>query len=164
MVGSKFACRRHNKSTGRCPHRTVRRMKKVLCVVVLSAANMASAFAESRTKAPTQGIAVAFFDEERLQNTNGKAALAQFKYFFDMIREIVKRDFPNIELRVLGRGELLRLPDGTGLNVQNIRPELGFVLSARGKKRRVLSGVQTDADFACAASAFFRRSSSACPR
>ena len=51
------------------------------------------------------------------------------------------------------RRDFLRLPDGTGLNIQNIQPILGYVFSARGKKRLILSGAQSDVDFACAASA-----------
>ena len=134
-------------------------MKNVLLVAALIAANLGIGYAQKRTK-----VAVAFFDEERLREGGGPATLESFKYFLGPIREIVKRDFPDLELRVLKRGELLKLPDGTGLNVQTIRPELGFVLSARGKKRRLLSGVQSDLDFACAASAFFRRVSPACPK
>ena len=77
--------------------------------------------------------------------------------------EQTRKDFPDIELRILRRGELLHLPDGTGLNVQTMQPALGYVLSAPGKKRRVLTGVRSDAAFACAAAAFFKRSSPACP-
>ena len=108
---------------------------------------------------------MAFFDEARLQNrADGQAMLENFEFFLKTIQEIAKRDFPDVEFRIVRRGDFLRLPDGTGLNIQNIRPELGYVLSARGKKRRILSGVQSDVDFACAAAAFFRRSSSACPK
>ncbi len=99
-----------------------------------------------------------------MRNPEGQAALENFQFFLKPIQEIVKRDFPDVELRVLKRGESLRLPDGTRLNVQNLQPQLGYVLSARGKKHRVLSGVQSDADFACAAAAFFQRRSSACPK
>jgi hypothetical protein len=94
----------------------------------------------------------------------GQAELENYSFFFKQIQEIAKRDFPDVEVRTLKRGELIRLPDGTGLNLQNMKPELGYVFSMRGKKRRVLSGVQSDADFACAASAFFRRSSPACSK
>jgi hypothetical protein len=67
-----------------------------------------------------------------------------------------------VEFRILRRGELLPLYDGTRLNVQNMQPDMGFVFSAPGKKHRILTGVQTDRDFACAASAFFQRASSSC--
>jgi len=86
-----------------------------------------------------------------------------FTYFLKPIQELVKRDFPDVEFRIMKRGDFLRLPDGTGLNIQNIQPILGYVFSERGKKRRILSGPQSDSDFACAASAFFGRHSSTCP-
>jgi hypothetical protein len=141
-------------------------MRKVVLVLALIAVNLGSGFAQKASKArgPSKGIAVAFYDDERLSNPGGRVTLDDFHYFIKQIREIVKRDFPDVEFRVLKRGELLHLPDGTNLNVQTIRPELGYVLAAPGKKRRILNGVQTDADFACAAAAFFRRSSQACPK
>jgi hypothetical protein len=139
-------------------------MRKLLVVIILIAA-LGTASAQTRS-APrkAKGIAVAFFDEGRLQGPMGRAALEEFKYFLEPIREIVKQDFPDLELKILRRGELLLLPDGTGLNVQTIRPELGYVLSAPGNKRVMLTGVQSDTDFACAAVSFFRRASSACPK
>jgi hypothetical protein len=48
--------------------------------------------------------------------------------------------------------------------VETSHSAVGVVLAAAGKKRRMLSGVQTDSDFACAAASYFRRSSAACPR
>ena len=140
-------------------------MKEVVLAITLIVGNLGIGFAQTKDKAgKTKGVAVAFYDEERLRSAGNEGSLENFMYFFQRIQEIVKRDFPDVELRILKRGELLRLPDGTGLNVQNIRAELGYVLFVRGKKRRVLSGVQTEADFACAAAAFFHRSSSACPK
>ena len=123
----------------------------------LVAASLGNGFAEDKART-TKGVAVAFFDEERIDPN----ALENFEYFFNLIRPIVKRDFPEVELRILARGELLQLPDGTRLNVETIQPQIGFVLSVPGKKRRVLSGVQSDLDFACAAAVFFERSSQAC--
>jgi len=111
-----------------------------------------------------RGLAVAFYDAERLQNSLGQATLGDFQFFLPPIQQIVKRDFPDVELKILRRGQFLNLPDGTGLNVETIRPELGYVLSAPGKKRRMLTGVQTEVDFACAATDFFGRSSSDCPK
>jgi hypothetical protein len=129
------------------------------------AANLGTGFAEKASKIrKTNGVAVAFFDEQRLRNPEGQVMLENFEYFLTLNRETVKRDFPDIEFRILRRGELVRLPDGTGLNVDTIQPKLGYVLAARGKKRRVLSGLQSDVDFACAAGAFFKRSSPVCPR
>jgi hypothetical protein len=141
-------------------------MRKLLLVVTLIAANLGTGFAQQRSNAgKTKSVIVAFFDEERLRSAiDGQARWEGFEFFLSRIQEIAKRDFPDVEFRTLGRGELLRLSDGTGLNVQNIQPVLGYVLSAPGKKHRVLSGVQSDADFACAAAAFFRRSSSSCPK
>ena len=109
-------------------------------------------------------MAVAFFDEERLKTLGREAELDNFRYFLKPIEQIVKRDFPGVELKIVGRGELVRLPDGTRLNVQNSDTALGIILSARGKKQRLLTGVQTDFDFACAAASFYHRSSPACTR
>ena len=139
-------------------------MTKLLLVITVIAASVATGFAQAKSKIrKTKGVAVAFFDEERLQGPAGQATLETFDYFLNLNREIVERDFPDIELRILRRGELLHLPDGTGLNVQTMQPALGYVLSAPGKKRRVLTGVRSDVAFACAAAAFFKRSSPACP-
>jgi hypothetical protein len=140
-------------------------MKRLLLAVTLIAVNLGTGFAQQRVNAgKTKAVIVAFFDEERLRNADGQAKWEQFEFFLGRVQEIAKRDFPDVEFRTLGRGEFLRLSDGTGLNVQNMQPSLGYVLSAPGKKHRVLSGVQADADFACAAAAFFRRSSPACPK
>src|SRR5262245_8284319 len=127
-------------------------------------ASVATGLAERKQAATKKGVAVAFFDIERLQSTAGRTAFENFQFFFARIEEIVKQDFPGVELRILARGELLHLPDGTRLNVQTIQPELGYVLSAPLRKRRVLNGLRSEVDFACAASAFFRRPSSSCPR
>ena len=140
-------------------------MRRFILLITLIGVSFGTGFAEKTRKAGnTKGVAVAFFDHERLQHPEGQAALKDFEYFFNMIHEIVDRDFPNVELRILGPGELLHLPGGISLNVQNMRPEIGYVLSAPGKKHRVLTGIQTDADFACAAAAFYQRSTSACPK
>src|SRR5437016_11206244 len=141
-------------------------MRTLLLVVMLSAANPGTGFARQRAgDARTKAAIVAFFDEERLTNRpDGQATLQAFEFFLKPIQQIAKRDFPDADFRILKRGEFLRLPDGTGLNVQNIQPAVGYVLSARGRKRRVLSGVQSDLDFACAAAAFFRRPSSSCSK
>jgi hypothetical protein len=140
-------------------------MRKPLLVITLVAASLATGFAKEQAKVRRpNGVAAAFFDEERLQDATGKATMENFQYFLPRIQEIVKRDFPGVEFRIVRRGELLPLPDGTALNVQNVLPKLGFVLAAPGRKRRFLSESQSEADFACAAGAFFRRHSPACPR
>jgi hypothetical protein len=140
-------------------------MKQIMFVITLMLMNGAGAVAQKPQKTATRkAIAVAFIDEQRLQGQNGRTAKENFEFFLKPIQEIVKRDFPGIELRIAKGSELIRLPDGTALNIKNLQPELGYVLSAGGKKRQILSGVQTDADFACAAAAYFKRSSSACPK
>jgi len=139
-------------------------MRKLLLVIALMTASVAPGLAERKHAPTTKGVAVAFFDVERLQSGAGRAALDNFEFFFARIHEIVQQDFPGVELRILGRGELLHLPDGTRLNVQTIQPELGYVLSAPRKKRRILSGLRSEVDFACAASDFFHRPSVTCPR
>src|SRR4051794_22377490 len=102
---------------------TLPRMRNFLLVVTLIAPMATTASAETAHRAPMRkGIAVAFYDEVRLRNTAGVAALEDFKYFFRLIQPIVDRDFPGVELRVLARGELLHLPDGTGLNVDTLHP------------------------------------------
>jgi hypothetical protein len=137
-------------------------MKNLLLVAILILANLGTGLAQKASRSSKTKVAVAFFDEKRLRSTTGEATLANFKFFFPLIQEIVVRDFPGVELRVLQQGELLHLPDGTGLNLETLQPEMGYVLSAKGKKRVILSGIQSDTDFACAAAAFFRRSSAAC--
>ena len=141
-------------------------MRKLLLAVTLIGVNLGTGFAQLQGSVPrTKPIIVAFLDEERLSNrADGQAMLEDFEFFLKPIVEIAKRDFPDVEFRILKRGELLRLPDGSKLNVKTMQPVLGYVLSARGKKHRVLSGVQSDADFACAAAAFFRRSLSTCSK
>src|SRR5260370_23255901 len=116
-------------------------MKEVVLAITLIVGNLGIGFAQTRDKAgKTKGVAVAFYDEERLRSAGNEGSLETFMFFFQRIQEIVKRDFPDVELRLLKRGELLRLPDRTQLNVQTIQPALGYILSARGKKRRLLSG------------------------
>ena len=142
-------------------------MKKLLLITfIMLTAQRAVAQKKGHRPQPgiTQGVAVAFLDSSRLRGRSVDATLEDFEFYSSRIQEIVKRDFPGVEFKVLKRGELLHLPDGTGLNVETLHPELGYVLAARGRKRRILSGVQSDGDFACAAAAFFRRSSPACPR
>jgi hypothetical protein len=140
-------------------------MRKPLLVITLIAANLATGLAAGQSKArrPTK-VAVAFFDQGRLGDAAGQQTMENFEFFLGRIQEIVKRDFPDVEFRIVKRGELFQLPDGTGLNVQNLQPKLGYMLSARGRKRRLLSEVQSEADFACAAAAFFQRPSPACPQ
>ena len=110
-------------------------MRTLLLVVILSAANPGTGFARQRAgDARTKAAIVAFFDEERLTNRpDGQATLQAFEFFLKPIQQIAKRDFPDADFRILKRGEFLRLPDGTGLNVQNIQPAVGYVLSARGR-------------------------------
>ena len=139
---------------------------KLLLVVALIPVSLVTGFAQQRANARrTKAVIVAFIDEDRLRDRiDGEARLKNFESFLKVNQQIAKRDFPEAEFRILRGGELLRLPDGTGLNIQNIQPVLGYVLSTWGKKHVVLSGPQTDTDFACAAAAFFRRSSSTCSR
>lgn len=140
-------------------------MRTLLLVILLTLAGPANTFAQKRSGvAKTRGIAVAFVDKERLRTAYGQSRMENFEYFLKPIQEIVERDFPGVEFRILKRGEFLRLPDGTGLNVLGMHPDLGYVLSAPGKRRVVLTGPQSDADFACAAARFFRGSSPACPK
>jgi hypothetical protein len=139
-------------------------MRSLVLVIALIAMAVPGVFAEARKPARTKGVAVAFYDEPRLLGRGGRDELKNFQYYFKQIQEIAARDFPEIELRVLQKGQLAHLPDGTNLNVETMRPDLGYVLSANGKKRRVMTGVQTDADFACAAATFFKRPSPSCPK
>src|SRR6516164_1251706 len=141
-------------------------MNRVLFVLTLMAVNLESGLAQQAADLrKAKAVIVAFYDEDRLTSeSGGRGALDSFKFFLKPIQEIAKRDFSYAEFRILPRGTLLRLPDGTGFNVQNVQPLLGFVLAAPGKKRRILSGVQSDQDFACAAAAYFRRSSPACSK
>jgi len=141
-------------------------MNRVLFVLSLMAINLESGLAQQAADLrKAKAVIVAFYDEDRLRSqSGGQDALDSFKFFLKPIQEIAKRDFSYAEFRILPRGTLLRLPDGTGFNVQNVPPLLGFVFVAPGKKRRILSGVQSEQDFACAAAAYFRRSSPACSK
>ena len=141
-------------------------MNRVLFVLSLMAINLESGLAQQAADLrKAKAVIVAFYDEDRLRSqSGGQDALDSFKFFLKPIQEIAKQDFSYAEFRILPRGTLLRLPDGTGFNVQNVEPLLGFVLVAPGKKRRILSGVQSEQDFACAAAAYFRRSSPACSK
>jgi hypothetical protein len=141
-------------------------MKKLLISITFMVLGLGMAFGQQRaTKVAVKpkGLVVAFFDETRLRaEPGGQAALENYSFFFKQIQEIARRDFPDVDVRILRRGDLIRLYDGTALNVQNMQPALGYVFSMRGKKRRIITGVQSEADFACTASAYFRRSSPAC--
>ena len=141
-------------------------MTRLLLTITLTALIVGTGFAQNRTRVGrTKAAIVAFLDEDRLEGSAaGHAMVEDFQFFLKQIQEVAKRDFPDVEFKIVRRGELFRLPDGSGLNVQNLQPALGYVLSARGRKNRLLSGVQSDADFACAASAFFKRASSSCAR
>jgi len=138
-------------------------MKNLLIIAILIAGSLGTVFAQKQSNAATgKGVAVAFIDKDRLRAVDG--VVDDFQFFLRPIQEIVKRDFPGVELRIVEDGGLIHLPDGTALNVQNAQQPLGFVLSIPGKRRRELYGIQTDVDFACAASSFFNRRSSACPK
>ena len=138
-------------------------MKTLLLATILIAGSLGTVFAQKQGNAATEkGVAVAFIDKDRLRGIDG--VVDDFQFFLKPIQEIVKRDFPGVELRIVEDGGMIHFPDGTALNVQNAEQPLGFVLSIRGKKRRVIYGIQTDVDFACAASSFFSRRSSACPK
>jgi hypothetical protein len=138
-------------------------MKSFILATALIVAGQPTAFA-SPTGSTTKGVVVAFYDLERLRGrSDAQSSMDSFTYFLKPIQELVKRDFPDVEFRIMKRGDFLHLPDGTGLNIQNIQPIIGYVFSERGKKRRILSGPQSDVDFACAASAFFGRHSPTCP-
>ena len=141
-------------------------MKKLLAVVLLITLDLGTGSARQRvTTVQTKAVIVAFMDEDRLHGSaQGRTSLENFNFFLDSIQTIAKRDFRGIEFRILKGGELLRLPDGTGLNVQNLQPTLGYVFAAQGKKRRIITGPQSDKDFACAAAAFFRRTTPACSK
>ena len=105
---------------------------------------------------------MAYFDPARLEGKGHQTELYDFKYFLPLIQQVVKRDFPNVEFRLMSEGELVNLPDGTRLNSSTAKAPMGIVLAAKGKKRMELRGVQTDNDFGCAASAFFGNASNAC--
>lgn len=138
--------------------------RTVLAVLFLvMSAGIAYPQAKLRVSAP-KAVVVAFIDPQRLSGTAGDATLEDFEFFLKQVQDIVKRDFPNVKLTIVRNGELVRLPDGWALNPRNVQPEVGYVLSIRGKRHQLLSGVQTDADFACAASAYFHRHSAACPK
>ena len=123
------------------------------------------AFAQERASAKVpRSVVIAFADTMRLNGRDSEATLDDYRYYLEKIREIAKREFPDVELKILERGELVTLPDGTRFNSTNARVPLGLVFSARGKKRVELYGVQTEVDFACTAASFFQRPSPSCPK
>ncbi len=133
-------------------------MKNLLLVIAFSAASLGMGSAQQASRTAKDKVVAAFFDEERLREPEGQTKLETFQYYLKSVQEIVNKKYPDVEFRVVKRGDLLRLPDGTSLNVQNVEPALGYVLSARGKKKRVLSGAQSDTDISCAVGAYFRGS------
>src|SRR5262249_15758354 len=124
-------------------------MKKLLLIIVFMLTSQL-AVAQKKGHRPQSGIthlsALASLANNRLPSQTGDTTVEDFEFYSSRIQEIVKRDFPGVEFKVLKRGELLHLPDGTGLNVETLHPELGYVLATRGRKRRILSGVQSDGD------------------
>ena len=140
-------------------------MKHVRVPMLLLVLSCFSAFAQERAPSRTpRGVMIVFADTMRLTSREGQSTLDDFRYYLEKIREIAKREFPDVELKVLDRGELVTLPDGTRFNSTNARVPLGLVFSARGKKRIELYGVQTEVDFACTAASFFQRPSPSCPK
>jgi hypothetical protein len=136
-------------------------MKKRALLLGIIALQIVTGFSQGRApRGGSKGIAVLFIDDRRVD----RGTVDDFQFYIQPIQSIVNRDFAGVDFKVLRRGELLHLPDGTGLNVETSHSAVGVVLAAAGKKRRMLSGVQTDSDFACAAAAYFRRTSAACPR
>ncbi len=133
-------------------------MKRVSIVIGLMFVVSVTGFTQSA------GIAIAYFDAERLTSKGRQTELYDFKYFLPLIQQVIKRDFPNIEYKLVEQGEMVNLPDGSRFSVTTAKAPMGIVLSAKGKKRVELRGVQTDNDFGCAASTFFHRPSPACPK
>jgi hypothetical protein len=100
----------------------------------------------------------------RLQGSFRENSIDDFRFYIPRIKEVVKRDFPDVEFRFVEQGEIVNLPDGTRFSVRTSKFPLGVILSQRGKKRVELRGVQTESDFACAGASFFRRASPSCPK
>ena len=133
-------------------------MKNLLLVIALIAVSLGTISAQQVSKREKDKVVAAFFDEERLREAEGQAQFENFQYYLKSVQEIVRKKYPEIEFKIVKRGDLLYLPDGTALNVQNVEPALGYVLSARGKKKQVLTGLQSDVDVSCAVAAYFRGS------
>src|SRR5262249_19652892 len=99
-------------------------MRRLLLAITLLALSFQTGFAQKPAKAKdatrNRRIAVAFFDDTRLRDADGEAQLKDFRYFFTMIQEIARKDFPDVELKLVGRGELVKLPDYTNLNVETM--------------------------------------------
>ncbi len=141
-------------------------MRKWVLIMTVVAVMIGTCFAQKPPETEkSKNVAIVFMDRDRvLMGRDPQRILDGFQYFVKRIQEIAKRDFPEVELRIVEQGDMLYLPDGTRLNVANAEPPLGIVFSAPGKKRRVLEGLQTDSDFACGAAAFFEKKSAACPK
>jgi|SRR5579883_326979 len=133
-------------------------MKNLLLVIAFTAASLGTGSAQQASKPAKDKVVAAFFDEERLREPEGQSKFENFQYYLKSVQDIVRKKYPEVEFKIVKRGDLLYLPDGTALNVQNIEPALGYILSERGKKKRVLSGPQSDSDVSCAVGAYFRGS------
>src|SRR5207245_11503738 len=104
-------------------------MKELLIMIALIVMNAPSVSAQKRSQTVNaNGFAVAFLDEGRLATPAGRSAIEDFEYFFKLFQEIVKRDFPYVELKVLRRDELLRFHDETSVIVYKFYIELLFLL------------------------------------
>src|SRR5436190_7672324 len=100
-------------------------MRTLVLGVTLIAAITSTGLEQKRitkyVKQKPKSVAVAFYDESRLRDRGAYQELNDFRYFFKDIQQIAVHDFPNVELKVLQRGELLHLPDGSNLNVGTMR-------------------------------------------
>src|SRR6185295_7741204 len=79
-------------------------MKYVLVLALLLGLPVHAAFSQERgASRPSRGMVIAFADTMRLGGRESQSTLDDFRYYLEKIREIAKREFPDVELKILDR-------------------------------------------------------------
>ncbi len=97
-------------------------------------------------------IVCAYVDATRLADPDGEIALDDFQFYLPQIRQITA-EVAGVQIVVTERGRI-PVPHARWL-VSRMRVPLGFILYVPGKPPKVLTGVQTDADFRALAVEYF---------
>jgi hypothetical protein len=126
-------------------------------VAVLLLPLLAACSTALRSVEVVQPTVISFVDARHMSEEERNVALDDIQFYMRANREAAKE--LGLEFIVV-----VDQPFRVGTRVVNTKIDvpLGFVLAAPGKEPRLLKGVQTDADFACAAQEYFGRLSSAC--
>jgi hypothetical protein len=106
----------------------------------------------------TKPTVVVFVDTAQLSTPDAEIALDDFEHYLPSIRQVVQELGARLQ-----RANRFPLRVGERVVDTTIETPLGFVLATPGRAPLVLFGVQTDADFACAARAYFGGHTILCP-